>query len=383
MRVIYTAAHAGAGPGVPIGGGGAIATMLAAEWTRTAPFELTVVRPEESASDLVGYSQAEYADFCYRFRHYATNRVLSEDPAGCVVLVNDIAEGPDFELLHRHGYRVYTIWHVDVVAYVARMYLGGVLGPGKLTRMVKPFEGWLPAAPKLVFHQQRRCVALSAGHIVMTETMKQTILDCYPETPSGKIHVVPWGAPECAHVGRRELTERPTLLTLSRISPEKGLVELLTMLRNWRGRATMTLCGAPAYMQGARTMERLRAVAQGMTNVEVRFAGHVSGQAKADAFASADLYLFPSVFESYGLTLMEALSHGVPVIAFDHAGARAIVRSDFGVLVRDERGLHAALDTLLGDEARRKAMGAAGRAFAAARPFAASAAQVASLLQNR
>lgn len=355
--------------------------MLAAEWAKTTPFELTVVRPKEEADELVAYSQAQYTDFCYRFRRYATNRILSEDPTGCAVLVNDIAEGPDFELLHRHGYRVHTIWHVDVLAYVARMYLGGVLGPGTLARLVRPFESWLPRAPRLVFHQQRRCVALSAGHIVMTEAMKRTILDCYPETPPGKIHVVPWGAPESEFVGRRGEVARPALLTLSRISPEKGLVELLGMLRNWRGRATMTICGAPAYMRGARTMERLVGVARTMTNVEVRFAGHLSGQAKADAFAGADVYIFPSVFESYGLTLMEALSHGVPVIAFDHEGARAIVQPDFGVLVRNERELHAALDSLLDDEPRRQAMGTAGRAYAAARPFAASAAQVASLLQ--
>lgn len=381
MRVIYTAAHAGAGLGVPIGGGGAIASMLAAEWAETTPFELEVFRPEERAEELVAYTQAEYSEFCHRFRRLSTNRILSEDPGNCAALVNDIAEGPDFELLHRHGYRIYTIWHVDVVAYVARMYLHGLVSARALVRLVQPLEGWLPASAKLVFHQQRSCVALSTGHIVMTEAMKQTILECYPETPPEKIHVIPWGVPTQSFVGQPLPMPRPVLLTLSRISPEKGLVQLLRMLRNWRGKATMLLCGAPAFMQGKAVMAELAELVRTMTNVEVRFPGHLSGQAKADTFASADVYLFPSVFESYGLTMMEALSHGVPVIAFDHAGARAIVQPEFGVLVRDERELHAALDALLGDEPRRRAMGAAARAYAQARPFAESADRVAKLLR--
>ena len=383
MRVIYTAAHAGAGLGVPIGGGGAIATMLAAEWAKTKPFDLTVVRPEEKAEDLVAYTNAEYTAFCHRFRHYATNRVLSEDPASCVVLANDIAEGPDFELLHRHGYRIYTIWHVDVVAFVARMHLRGIVSAQTLARMVKPFERMLPPIAKLVFHQQRNCVNLSTGHIVMTEAMKRTILECYPETAPEKIHVVPWGAPTLDLIGKQGPAPSPVLLTLSRISPEKGLVELLKMLRSWRGKATLLLCGAPAYMHGEQCKAELVALARTMTDIDVRFLGHLAGQAKADAFASADVYLFPSVFESYGLTLMEALAHGVPVIAFDHAGARAIVKPEFGVLVRTERELHEALDALLSDKARLSKMGQAAKAYAARRTFVQSAAQVASVMQIR
>ncbi|WP_031497088.1 glycosyltransferase family 4 protein [Bryobacter aggregatus] len=382
MRVIYTAAHAGASTAVPIGGGGAIASMLAAEWAITQPFELVVIRPDEDANEVVTYSEREYAAFCHRFRRYATHRILSEDPKQCVVLVNDISEGPDFDLLARHGYRIYTIWHVDVVAYVARMYLRDWISPSTLVRLVRPVEKLLPAIAKLVFHQQRSCVEKSAGHIVMTEAMKQMILNCYPSTPPEKIHVVPWGAPPRVLTGKPRELAKPVLLTLSRISPEKGLDRLLQMLSRWRGRATLLLCGGAAYMEGKRYLASLRAIASGMERVKVEFAGHLSGQAKADAFASADLYLFPSVFESYGLTLMEALSHGVPVIAFDHDGARAIVQPDFGILVRNEQELHVALDTLLGDPERRAAMSAAAKAYANARPFAKSAHRVARLLQS-
>ena len=380
MKVIYTAAHAGAALQVPIGGGGAIARMLEQEWRDTQPFEFEIVKPEEAAEDLVRYTQREYTQFCYRFKSQTTNRILREDPAQCVVLSNDISEGPDFELLARHGYRVFTIWHVDVLAFVARMYMRGWVRPEQAARWMRPLEGWLPGPLRLVFTNQHHCVRHSVGHFVMTEAMKQTILACYPETDASKIHVIPWGETPIAGAGVRREAGLPVLLTLSRISPEKGLDQLLTMLRRWPGRARLKLCGAPAYMGGAAHFTKLKRLAKQLRGVEVIFAGHLTGQDKADAFASADVYIFPSVFESYGLTLMEALSHGLPVIAFDHDGARAIVQPEFGVLVKTEQELHDALDDLLSNPEKCKRMGDAARAYAAARPFAKAAAKLASLL---
>ena len=376
--MIYTAAHAGAPLNVPIGGGGAIAGMLEREWRATLPFELEILRPEESAEELVQYSHSEYTRFCYRFKRQITNRILSEDPARCVVLSNDISEGPDFELLARHGYRVFTIWHVDVLAFVARMYMRGWVRPEQAARWTRPFEAWLPGPLRLVFTNQHHCVRYSTGHFVMTESMKNTILACYPETNPDKIHVVPWGVLPVDGSGVRNSDDAPTLLTLSRISPEKGQHRLLEALPMLETRARVVIAGEAAFMDGASYLARLKRLARGHT---VEFVGHLSGQAKLDAFASADIYIFPSLSESYGLTLMEALWHGLPVIAWDHDGAKAIVRPEFGILVRNKQELATAVQTLIADPARRRRMGDAGRAYAKERPFSKAAAQLAAILR--
>lgn len=379
MKVIYTAAHAGAPLNVPIGGGGAIARMLEQEWLRTGPFELEIERPVESAGEIVRYSQAAYTKFCYRFKRQTTNRILSEDPARCIVLSNDISEGPDFELLARHGYRVFTIWHIDVLAFVVRMYLKGLVRPEQPARWMRPFEKWLPGPLRLVFKNQHDCVRHCVGHFVMTEAMKQTILACYPETPAEKIHVAPWGASPIEGIGVRRPSDVPVILMLSRIAPEKGQHRVLNALRNDPAKVRVVLAGEASFMDGESYLKRLKSLADS----RVEFVGHLSGQAKLDAFASADIYVFPSVSESYGLTLMEALSHGLPVVAWDHDGARAIIEPAFGILVNSEASLRQAIIQLLGEPERRRRMGEAARVYAMARPFSNAAAQVASTLLLR
>jgi glycosyltransferase involved in cell wall biosynthesis len=383
LKVLYSAAHAGAAAKVPIGGGGAVSRMLLEEWRKTQPFEVETLSPrQDTPEDIVRFSQREYTAFCHRFRRETTREILDHRPEDVVVLANDISEGPDFAQLASRGYRIVTLWHVDVVAFVARMYLKGLLRPELLARAMTPLEAWLPGPLQLVFTNQHNCVRHSRAHVVMTGAMKSTILACYPETPPSKIRVIPWGAPSFPERLEKRPGDVPTLLTLSRISPEKGQHRLLEALRDYPGPLRVVIAGEAAYMGGSSYAAKLRRLAGRLRNIEVLFPGHLSGQAKADAFASADLYIFPSVSESYGLTLMEALAHGVPAIAFDHDGAKAILNPDLGVLVRNKIELRDSIGALLADPSRRARMSAAARLYAGERPFSQAAGRVAALLQE-
>ena len=55
------------------------------------------------------------------------------------MLVNDISEGPDFAVLAARGFRIFTIYHVDVVAYVASIYLRGRIRPETTVRLYRRF----------------------------------------------------------------------------------------------------------------------------------------------------------------------------------------------------------------------------------------------------
>jgi glycosyltransferase involved in cell wall biosynthesis len=122
-------------------------------------------------------------------------------------------------------------------------------------------------------------------------------------------------------------------------------------------------------------------MASRLRRTRVVFPGYVGGERKAGFFALADLYVFPSRHESYGLTLLEALAAGLPAVCLDRYGARGILREEFGELVTPE-DLRPAIARLLADDARRQRMGQAARAFAQGERFSDRATALARLLKS-
>ena len=208
FTVLYAAAHGGfSNHPVPLGGGAAVCDHLVEEWTRTRPFPLKLITPASlgaapgsdkratpSGRELVQFGERDYARFSRAFERAATEEILRHDPATSVVLANDVSEGPDFETLAARGYRMYTIYHVDVVAYVAAMYLRGWVRPETTVRWYPRLRGLLPAMARLVWEKQEASVRFSRGLIMPSEGMREVMLRCYPSDARDKIQVLPWGS---------------------------------------------------------------------------------------------------------------------------------------------------------------------------------------------
>ena len=357
-----------------------------------------------SGSDLIHYNERQYAAFCRRFETAATAEVLRHDPARTAVLVNDISEGPAFGRLAAGGYPIVTIYHVDVVAYVAAIYAHRLVSPATLVRCYEslrrsPFGALIPAMAKLVFDKQRDSLRYSRAVVVPSRSMRELLLRCYPDTPPEKIHVLPWGACDPGYGDAAIAAEAAALrceygvprdalvlLTLSRISPEKGQDLLLRALLAWerlsdfpRQPLWLFICGDAAYMQGRRFLRRLQALVARLRKTRVIFPGHVTGIRKQAFFALAGLYVFPSRHESYGLTLVEALRAGLPAVCLDHHGAREVLRLDCGLLVPEDQLRQAIARLLLGPDLRAR-MGRAARDYAATLRFADTAAALAGII---
>jgi glycosyltransferase involved in cell wall biosynthesis len=97
----------------------------------------------------------------------------------------------------------------------------------------------------------------------------------------------------------------------------------------------------------------------------VRVLGRVSEEDKWRLYDSADVLLFGSTLEGFGLVIAEAQSRGVPVIAARGTATReAMVDGETGLLAAPDAESFAAAVRELADDGRRAAMGAAAREFA-------------------
>ncbi|MEK7747212.1 MAG: glycosyltransferase, partial [Elusimicrobiota bacterium] len=121
----------------------------------------------------------------------------------------------------------------------------------------------------------------------------------------------------------------------------------------------------PAFMRGASYSRRVREAAERLGAGRVFFPGYLPSREKQAYFRLAHLFVSPSVHESYGLTLAEAMRAGLPVLAGDHHGAREMLGKECGRIVRygsvPAEALAEGLAGLLGDPEGLRRMGERAR----------------------
>ncbi len=96
----------------------------------------------------------------------------------------------------------------------------------------------------------------------------------------------------------------------------------------------------------------------------VRHHGYVTPAQLNEFYASADVFVAPSLYESFGLIFAEAMRYSLPCVGFKAGGVPEVVtNNETGLLVNpnDEGALLAALDALCTDPQLARALGAAGR----------------------
>jgi glycosyltransferase involved in cell wall biosynthesis len=119
-----------------------------------------------------------------------------------------------------------------------------------------------------------------------------------------------------------------------------------------------------------------RAAAEVGLRSRARFEGHLDDAALAARYAAADVAVFLSDYEGFGLPALEAMARGVPVVAsrrpaMDEIFGEAALLAD----PRDEREVAAAIDRVLRDHELRAGLVARGHALAARHSWADTAAR--------
>lgn len=131
----------------------------------------------------------------------------------------------------------------------------------------------------------------------------------------------------------------PVFLSVGRVSVEKNLAAFLSL----------DLPGTKVVVGDGPARRRLEEAFP-----DAVFLGALHGQALAEAYAAADVFVFPSLTDTFGNVILEALASGVPIAAFPVTGPKDVI-TDAAAGVLDANLGHAALEALkLGREGPRR-----------------------------
>ncbi len=147
------------------------------------------------------------------------------------------------------------------------------------------------------------------------------------------------------------------LIYVGRLSSEKQIDHLKPVLEAVPGTRLAVVGNGPAR-------EALEAQFAG-TNT--KFMGYMQGEALSQAYASADIFVFPSALETFGLVVVEAMAAGLPVVASRVGGVRDVVEeghTGYTFESGDIDGMIAGVRQIAVSRARITEMGLAARAFA-------------------
>lgn len=198
-----------------------------------------------------------------------------------------------------------------------------------------------------------------AQTVVVASSFTRKTLDLAPASLKD-IRVIPYGAPP---VQRPEMplagSGKLRVLFAGALGQRKGLSYLLEAMRILGSAAELTLIGR-------KTSEICRPL-----NVAVREHRWIPTLSHSEVLAEMgrhDVLVFPSLFEGFGLVLLEALSRGLPVLATEHTGAPDILCDGvdgFIIPLRSASAIAERLQLLADDRARLAAMKEAALATAA------------------
>lgn len=287
------------------------------------------------------------------------SRVLYSNGSFCRVttgwrLHSEIAEilrRESVDVIHLHGALAPTL---------------GMLVPPVARRlgipMVATFHSWFPRSP--FYRIFRGPFQRSLDGVAAKIAVSQPVVDALSRYFRAEWEIIPNGVDvEYFHPNGRmpaDLLDRgPRLLFLGRLDPRNGLDTILNAMSLICPRYPRTLLIVAGDGPLRRYYERLAAP----LGENVRFVGHVY-DGRPEHYGAADIYVCPTRRASFGITLLEAMACGTPMLVSDIIGFRELVRGGReAVLVPPgdpKMWARAAVD-LIGDPERRSAMTIAGR----------------------
>ncbi len=209
------------------------------------------------------------------------------------------------------------------------------------TRFPEYLSARAPIPESWVYAVMRRFHNAGAGCMVSTATLEKELAG------RGFRHLMRWTRGVDANLfrprpeARDDRLPRPVFLYVGRVAVEKTVDAFLGL----------DLPGSKVVVGDGPALAGLKARYPGTI-----FRGALHGERLAEAYSAADVFVFPSRTDTFGVVLLEALASGLPVAAYPVPGPADVVGAGVGVLSEDLRAAALAALDIPGSRCREYAL---------------------------
>lgn len=216
----------------------------------------------------------------------------------------------------RHAFFAYTTGALETVEMLAERNIISVVGQIDPARVhvetvraeQEKWPGWEKRAGDVVEDYWRRLEAewRIASAVVVNSSWSRNAL-IRQGVPPGKIVTVPLAYEAPVGRARAVNTKGPlAVLSLGNVSLGKGIQYLIEAARLLEGENVAFTVAGPIGV----TADAVAAAPRNVT-----FIGRVTRDRLADVYGAADVFAFPTLSDGFGITQIEAMAHGIPVVA--------------------------------------------------------------------
>ena len=198
------------------------------------------------------------------------------------------------------------------------------------------------------FAAQARLAAERSDAIIAVSRFTAKHVEDLLRVPSSRIHVIPHGVSMPDHEGSPSAAREKMVLFVGAIQRRKNIARLVAAFEKMPAGWRLALAGATdGYQAGT----ELHAIEESPRLKDIDVLGYVDAATLASLYARASIFAFPSLDEGFGIPVLEAMAHGIPVIT-SQCSALPEAAGDAAILVNplDTDELASALNRLAVDE---------------------------------
>jgi len=278
----------------------------------------------------------------------------------------------DVDLIHAHGFGFFP---TDLSAWICKTRKKPLIitlhgfHPDYLAFMknISPLEE-MRLMPYFKAIAQRSLEIADA--IIALTPHEKNVLQSFYHVPQEKIAIIPnginlqhfAGIPKKAEFKQKFNLKKNIVLFVGAIRKEKGLLDLLhaipSVLKEFPQTSLVLIGKDWGFKKSLQREGKLLGI-----DSSLHFLGSVKTSLLREALGSCDVFVNPSAYESFGISLLEAMASGKPTVATNVGGIPYIVRNGkTGIIVKhgDPEGLAEAIKELLSNSELRKQMGEKG-----------------------